>query len=161
MPHETKTPSTPSRKSISILCGFLILMAVLSVVYGLVTVSRLTQSSSLQDEITLSEEGTYSTREELSAYLYKYGHLPANYITKEEAYAMGWYHGSIETFLPGYAIGGDRFLEEYNKSLNLPSAEGVCLCGRRSAVLRSDSGCRQGVHLYGILEKLLGSFPCV
>ena len=42
-------------------------------------------------------------------YLDTYGHLPDNYMTKEEARALGWEGGSVEAYQAGAAIGGDRF----------------------------------------------------
>ena len=38
-----------------------------------------------------------------------YGELPDNYITKDEARALGWKGGTPERYLEGSAIGGDRF----------------------------------------------------
>ena len=42
-------------------------------------------------------------------YLDRYGVLPDNYITKDEARALGWEGGSVEVYQEGAAIGGDRF----------------------------------------------------
>lgn len=57
----------------------------------------------------LDEDGTYNSAEDVSLYLYTYGHLPENYITKNEARDLGWSGGSAEKYAPGYAIGGDKF----------------------------------------------------
>lgn len=57
----------------------------------------------------LEEDGFYYSAEDVSAYLYTYGELPDNFITKEEAKALGWEGGSVEKYAPGHAIGGDRF----------------------------------------------------
>lgn len=57
----------------------------------------------------LDEDGTYNSAEDVSLYLYTYGHLPENYITKNEARDLGWSGGSVEKYAPGYAIGGDKF----------------------------------------------------
>ncbi len=57
----------------------------------------------------ISEDGTYNSAEDVSLYLYTYGHLPENYITKNEARELGWSGGSVEKYAPGCAIGGDRF----------------------------------------------------
>ena len=59
--------------------------------------------------------------EEVSAYLVVYGELPENYITKSEAEALGWEGGSVERYLEGAAIGGDRF---YNNEGDLPKEQG-------------------------------------
>ena len=67
------------------------------------------------------EEGSYTTAEDVCAYLIAYGHLPPNFITKSEARAAGWEGGSLERFCPGKCIGGDRF---GNREGLLPSAPG-------------------------------------
>ena len=77
----------------------------------------------IEDEPTavLPEDGSYTTKEDVSAYLIAYGHLPANFITKDEARAAGWQGGSLEPYCPGKCIGGDRF---GNREGLLPSAKG-------------------------------------
>ena len=67
------------------------------------------------------EDGSYTTKEDVLAYLIAYGHLPANFITKNEARAAGWEGGSLERYCPGKCIGGDRF---GNREGLLPSAKG-------------------------------------
>lgn len=62
-----------------------------------------------EDQASIDEDGTYNSAEDVSLYLYTYGHLPENYITKSEARDLGWTGGSVEKYAPGYAIGGDRF----------------------------------------------------
>ena len=62
-----------------------------------------------EDGAALDENGTYSSAEDVSLYLYTFGHLPENYITKNEARDLGWSGGSVEKYAPGCAIGGDRF----------------------------------------------------
>lgn len=57
----------------------------------------------------VEEDGTYNSAEDVGMYLYLYGHLPENYITKDEARDLGWTGGSVEQVAPGCAIGGDRF----------------------------------------------------
>lgn len=59
--------------------------------------------------VPVEEDGTYNSAEDVSLYLYLYGHLPDNYITKSEARELGWSGGSVEQVAPGCAIGGDRF----------------------------------------------------
>ena len=61
--------------------------------------------------------------QEIVNYLAAYGHLPDNFITKNEAKALGWdsswnYVGDVA---PGKSIGGDRF---GNYEGQLPSARG-------------------------------------
>lgn len=61
------------------------------------------------DGVELDEEGTYSSEEDVAAYLVTYHHLPDNYITKNEAKKLGWNGGSLEPYAPGKCIGGSRF----------------------------------------------------
>ena len=69
----------------------------------------------------LDENGVYTTKDELALYIHTYGHLPSNFITKEEARAAGWEGGSLERYCPGKCIGGDRF---GNREGLLPDAKG-------------------------------------
>ena len=56
------------------------------------------------------EEGEYYyDLENVVLYLDYYGELPDNYITKNEARALGWSGGTPERYLEGSAIGGDTF----------------------------------------------------
>lgn len=59
----------------------------------------------------ITEDGTYSGKEEVAEYLHKFGHLPDNYITKKEAQNLGWVasKGNLWNVAPGKSIGGDRF----------------------------------------------------
>ena len=54
-------------------------------------------------------------------YIEVYDELPSNYITKAEARELGWEGGSVEDYMEGAAIGGDRF---GNYEGLLPEAEG-------------------------------------
>lgn len=80
-------------------------------------------SGSLYEELpAIDEDGTYNSAEDVSLYLYTYGCLPDNYLTKNEARAFGWSGGSVEDHAgEGAAIGGDRF---QNKEKALPIADG-------------------------------------
>ena len=51
----------------------------------------------------------YYDLENVVLYLALYDELPDNYITKSEARQLGWQGGSVEDYLEGAAIGGDRF----------------------------------------------------
>ena len=55
------------------------------------------------------ENGSYTSKEDVTAYLLQYGRLPSNFITKQEAKALGWDGGSLEPYAPGKSIGGDYF----------------------------------------------------
>ncbi len=57
----------------------------------------------------IDENGTYSSKEDVALYIHTYGHLPHNFITKNEARDLGWEGGSVEDYAPGCSIGGDRF----------------------------------------------------
>ena len=63
----------------------------------------------------------YYDLENVVLYLESYGELPDNFITKNEARELGWSGGSVEEYLEGAAIGGDRF---GNYEGLLPQAEG-------------------------------------
>lgn len=70
---------------------------------------------------TVTEGEYYYDLEHVVLYLDRYGVLPDNYITKDEARALGWEGGSVENYLDGTAIGGDRF---GNREGLLPKAAG-------------------------------------
>ena len=55
------------------------------------------------------ESGSYTTKEDVALYIHTYGHLPGNFITKQEAGLLGWTGGSLEPYAPGKCIGGDYF----------------------------------------------------
>lgn len=57
----------------------------------------------------IDEYGTYTSKEDVALYLYTYGHLPSNFITKKEAQALGWPGGDLRPYAPGKCIGGDYF----------------------------------------------------
>ena len=75
-----------------------------------------------ETEPSISEDGTYTTKEEVSEYINLYGHLPSNFITKKEAKNLGWVssEGNLNEVAPGMSIGGDYF---GNYEGNLPEAE--------------------------------------
>ena len=72
-------------------------------------------------EETLDEQGTYTSKEDVALYIHLYGHLPDNFVTKSEAEKAGWSGGSLERYLPGKSIGGNRF---GNREGLLPDAPG-------------------------------------
>ena len=74
-----------------------------------------------EPEEVLPEDGAYDSKEDVALYLYLYGHLPDNYITKKEAESLGWPGGSLEPYAPGMCIGGSRF---GNYEGLLPEAKG-------------------------------------
>lgn len=66
--------------------------------------------SNYQNE-QVDEDGSYTSKEDVAAYLYFYGHLPENFITKKEAKKLGWVsqEGNLGEVAPGKSIGGDYF----------------------------------------------------
>ncbi len=62
-------------------------------------------------DLLLDEHGSYTSCEEVSLYIYTFGHLPENYITKNEAEDLGWNskEGNLWDVAPGMSIGGNRF----------------------------------------------------
>lgn len=73
------------------------------------------------DAPAIDESGTYSSKEDVALYIRTYGRLPQNFITKNEARALGWDGGSLEPYAPGKSIGGDYF---GNYEELLPEADG-------------------------------------
>ena len=71
----------------------------------------------------IAEDGLYTSKEDVALYIHTYGHLPANFITKAEAKALGWgdKYGSVDDAAPGKSIGGDRFS---NREGLLPKKKG-------------------------------------
>lgn len=67
---------------------------------------------------SVKEDGTYTSMEDVAAYIHNYGHLPSNYITKSEAQKLGWKsnEGNLDEVAPGKSIGGDKF-GNYDKML--------------------------------------------
>ena len=71
----------------------------------------------------IEEDGVYTSKEEVALYIYTYGHLPDNYITKKEAKALGWDNkeGNLWDVTDHKSIGGDYF---GNYEGLLPEADG-------------------------------------
>lgn len=66
---------------------------------------------------------SYSSRDEVAAYIHQYHELPRNYITKEEAQKLGWdsNKGNLWQVTDHKSIGGDVF---GNREGLLPKAPG-------------------------------------
>ncbi len=71
--------------------------------------------------IIVEEDGLYTDRDHVAAYLHEFWGLPANYITKDEARELGWSSkkDNLSDVAPGFTIGGDEF---GNREGLLPSA---------------------------------------
>ncbi len=91
----------------------------------------------------VSEDGEYSTMEQVAAYLYTFGRLPSNFITKRDAQNLGWdsRDGNLYAVAPGKSIGGDRF---GNYEGILPDKK-----GRKwtECDINSDGGFRNGLRI--------------
>ena len=57
----------------------------------------------------IDENGWYYSKDEVALYIHTYGKLPSNFITKDEAEALGWTGGSVQKYKEGAAIGGTYF----------------------------------------------------
>ena len=70
-----------------------------------------TDSISTAKAATVYEDGVYTDKDQVALYIASYGHLPSNYITKNEAKAAGWVssEGNLNEACPGMSIGGDKF----------------------------------------------------
>ena len=68
-------------------------------------------ASKTDNGVSVDEDGTYTSKDEVAAYIHAYGHLPSNFITKKEAKALGWVsnQGNLGEVAPGKSIGGDYF----------------------------------------------------
>ena len=80
-----------------------------------------TDAPATEAGLTVTEDGVYDSKEEVALYIHLYGHLPSNYITKNQAEKLGWPGGSLELYAPGKCIGGSRF---GNYEGLLPDAKG-------------------------------------
>ena len=80
-----------------------------------------TETEPLVTEGRLDRNGTYTTKDDVALYLYTYGTLPQNFITKKKAQSLGWSGGSLEPYAPGCCIGGSYF---GNYEGALPTAPG-------------------------------------
>lgn len=76
-----------------------------------------------EEQLSVEEEGEYTSKEEVALYIHQFGKLPSNYITKKEAAALGWKskEGNLEAVAKGRSIGGDPF---GNREKRLPEAPG-------------------------------------
>lgn len=76
-----------------------------------------------QAELPVVYGEPYTSPEEVAAYLFYFSELPPNFITKDEAYDLGWepQYGNLWEVAPGCSIGGDRF---GNREGLLPDKQG-------------------------------------
>lgn len=77
-----------------------------------------TQPPETQPDASIHDD----SKEAVALYIHTYGRLPDFYMTKSQAKRLyGWEGGALDTYAPGYAIGGDTF---YNYEGQLPDAPG-------------------------------------
>lgn len=88
--------------------------------YGLTEAEREADMQAASEVV--SEDGSYTSKDEVALYLHLYHHLPSNYITKDEAKELGWISskGNLWDVAPGKSIGGSRF---GNYERQLPDAK--------------------------------------
>lgn len=67
------------------------------------------ETTTAESEPAIDENGVYTTKDDVALYIYTYGRLPDNFITKKEAQSLGWEGGSLEPYAPGMCIGGSYF----------------------------------------------------
>ena len=68
-----------------------------------------TAETTAASSAAIDEDGSYTHRDDVALYIYTYGHLPHNFITKRDARALGWSSGGLDDYLYEGCIGGDRF----------------------------------------------------
>lgn len=90
---------------------------------GAEATSAATTTSAAASQASVTEDGTYTSKDEVALYLHTYGHLPSNFISKTKARAAGWVssEGNLDEVLPGKSIGGSTY---YDDDGDLPAADG-------------------------------------
>ena len=75
----------------------------------IIETETLTETEPLTVDVKIEKDGVYTTKDDVALYIYTYGELPSNFITKKEAQSLGWEGGSLEPYAPGCCIGGSSF----------------------------------------------------
>ncbi len=77
----------------------------------------------IEMESSVTEDGSYTSPEDVAEYIHIYEKLPDNYLTKQEARNSGWVseEGNLWEVTEQMSIGGDRF---GNREGLLPKADG-------------------------------------
>ena len=57
----------------------------------------------------IDEDGIYTSKDDVALYIYTYGKLPSNFITKKEAEKLGWSGGGLDRYAKNKCIGGSNF----------------------------------------------------
>lgn len=81
------------------------------------------ETETQSDVVEVTEDGQYTSKDEVAAYIHQFGKLPSNYISKSKARKLGWdsSEGNLGEALPGMSIGGGVFK---NHEGMLPEAPG-------------------------------------
>lgn len=71
-----------------------------------------------EPEENIREDGFYTSKEDVALYIHTFGHLPDNFLTKDEAEDLGWVStkGNLWKVTDHMSIGGDYF-GNYEKKL--------------------------------------------
>lgn len=80
-------------------------------------------ASASSASVTVTKDGSYTSKDEVAAYIHEFGRLPGNFVSKTKAKKAGWDPdtGNLDEVLPGKSIGGSTF---YNDDGLLPEADG-------------------------------------
>ncbi len=116
----TNKQNAASYKKLYII-GIVILAA--AVVAGAILFANLYNRVNFKANLNVVEGESYFSKDDVAAYIYKYGKLPDNYVNKNLASVGGWVDGNVEQWLPGKAIGGDYFFTASHRE-DLPDAPG-------------------------------------
>lgn len=102
---------------------FLVLMFISVLFLSACGATENTVPASVPGQVRIAEDGHYSLPAEVAEYIFVYGGLPGNYLTKKEAVALGWVssEGNLWEVADGMSIGGDIF---GNREGLLPEEEG-------------------------------------
>lgn len=75
-----------------------------------------------ESDLLISEDGYYTSKDEVALYIIEYNKLPSNYITKDEARDLGWKpsENNLWQVSDKKSIGGDLF---YNREGLLPKSK--------------------------------------
>ena len=78
---------------------------------GSIQESETQESAKIITNSGVTQGQSYSTKDEVAAYIHQFNELPPNYLTKDEAEALGWDNaeGNLWEVTDGMSIGGDFF----------------------------------------------------
>ena len=87
--------------------------------------SSSSSAASPSQNVSVREDGEYTSKEEVALYIHLYGHVPSNYVTKTKARKAGWVNteGNLWDVLPGKSIGGGGFSNDDGMMPDAPGRE--------------------------------------